>query len=51
MAKKNSTDSSAPKKAAKGAAAYYAIKKLAKGVFLVGAVAAVGKVLRGSRAT
>lgn len=38
------------KGAAKGAAAYYAVKKLFKGAFLVAAVAAVGKVLRGDRA-
>lgn len=44
-------DSSAPKKVAKGAAVYYAGKKLIKGAFLVGAVAAVGKVLRSNRAT
>lgn len=44
-------NSSAPKKAAKGAAVYYAGKKVLKGAFLVGAVAAVGKVLRGNRAT
>lgn len=43
--------SSAPKKAAKGAAVYYGLKKLGKGAFLVAAVAAVGKVLRGNRAT
>lgn len=44
-------DSSAPKKVAKGAAVYYAGKKLFKGAFLIAAVAAVGKVLRGDRAT
>ena len=44
-------NSSTPKKAAKGAAAYFAGKKLFKGAFLVAAVAAVGKVLRGNRAT
>jgi hypothetical protein len=44
------TDSSAPKKVAKGAAVYYAGRKLLKGVFLIGAVAAIGKVLRGDRA-
>ena len=46
MGKKNS---SAPKKVAKGATAYYAVKKLFKGAFLVAAVAAVGKVLRSGR--
>lgn len=39
------------KTAGKAAAVYYAGKKLLKGAFLVGAVAAVGKVLRGNRAT
>jgi hypothetical protein len=43
--------SSAPAKVAKGAAAYYAIKKLFKGAFVVAGVAAVAKVLRGDRAT
>jgi hypothetical protein len=37
------------KGAAKGAAAFYAVKKLFKGAFVVAAVAAVGKVLRGDR--
>lgn len=37
------------KGAAKGAAAYYAVKKLIKGAFAIAAVAAVGKVLRGDR--
>jgi hypothetical protein len=41
--------SSAPKKVAKGAAVYFAVKKLVKGAFVVGAVAAVAKVLRGDR--
>lgn len=40
---------STAKGAAKGAAAYYAVKKLFKGAFAVAAVAAVGKVLRGDR--
>lgn len=44
-------DNSKAKKAAKGAAVYYGAKKLLKGVFLLGAVAAVGKVLKGGRAT
>lgn len=44
-------DKSKVKTAAKGAGAYYAIKKLLKGAFVIGAVAAVGKVLRGNRAT
>lgn len=39
------------KTAGKAAAAYYAVKKLAKGALVIGAVAAVGKVLRGNRAT
>lgn len=42
-------DKSKAKTAAKGAAVYYAAKKLVKGAFLIGAVAAVGKVLRGDR--
>lgn len=42
--------SSKAKGAAKGAAAYYALKKLFKGAFAVAAVAAVGKVLKGNRA-
>ncbi|HVM20427.1 MAG TPA: hypothetical protein VM307_10745 [Egibacteraceae bacterium] len=48
MAKK---DTSPAKTAAKGAAVYYGVKKLLKGVFLAGAVAAVAKVLRGNKAT
>ena len=38
------------KGAAKGAAAFLALKKLTKGAFAIAAVAAVGKVLRGDRA-
>lgn len=41
---------STAKTAAKGAAGIYAVKKLFKGAFVVAAVAAVGKVLRGDRA-
>lgn len=37
------------KGAAKGAAAYYGVKKLFKGAFAVAAIAAVGKVLKGDR--
>ena len=43
-------DSSKVKGAAKGAAAYLALKKLFKGAFAIAAVAAVGKVLKGDRA-
>lgn len=39
------------KGAAKGAAIYYAMKKLTKGALAVAAVAAIGKVLRGDRGT
>lgn len=42
-------DNSKAKTAAKGAAAYYALKKVFKGAFVVAAVAAVGKVLKGDR--
>ena len=49
MAKKK--DSNTAKTAAKGAAAYYALKKVFKGAFAIAAVAAVGKVLKGNRAT
>lgn len=42
-------DSSKAKGAAKGAAAYYALKKIFKGAFAIAAVAAVGKVLKGNR--
>lgn len=42
-------DTSTAKTAAKGAAAYYAVKKLFKGAFAIAAVAAVGKVLKGDR--
>jgi hypothetical protein len=52
MAKnKRDSNGSPAKTAAKGAAAYYAIKKLFKGAFVVAGVAAVAKVLRGDRAT
>ena len=51
MARKNKADASNPAKtAAKGAAAYYGIKKLFKAAFIVASVAAVTKVLRGNRA-
>lgn len=50
MPRTSRESSNAPAKAAKGAAAYYAIKKLFKGAFVVAAVAAVAKVLRGERA-
>ena len=39
------------KTAAKGVAAAIAVKKIVKGVFVAGAVAAVVKVLRGGRTT
>lgn len=50
MAKDKAKDSKV-KGAAKGAAAYLAIKKLFKGAFIVATVAAVGKVLKGNRAS
>lgn len=50
MAKRKKADDSSPAKtAAKGAAAFYAVKKLFKGAFIVAGVAAVAKVLRGNR--
>ena len=44
-------DKSTAKTAAKAGAGLFAIKKLFKGAFLIATVAAVGKVLRGNRAT
>ncbi len=43
------SDGSPAKTAAKGAAALYAAKKLVKGAFVLSAVAAIAKVLRGNR--
>ena len=42
-------EGSKAKTAAKGAAAYYAVKKLIKGALAVAGVAAVVKVLKGDR--
>jgi len=42
-------EGSKAKTAAKGAAAYYAVKKLVKGALAVAGVAAVVKVLKGDR--
>ena len=51
MARNKVEETSTPAKVAKGAAAYYAVKKIFKGAFLVATVAAVGKVLTGNRKT
>jgi hypothetical protein len=50
MARKKSDDSTV-KTAAKGAGAFYAIKKLFKGAFIVAGIAAVTKIVRGKSAT
>ena len=51
MARKNKKEDSKVKTAAKGAGAFYAIKKLFKGAFIVGAIAAVTKIVKGNKAT
>ena len=49
MAKKTAENQSTAKGVAKGAAAYFAVKKIFKGLFAIAAVAAIGKVLAGNR--
>jgi hypothetical protein len=44
-------DKSTVKTAAKAGGAFYAIKKLLKGAFVIAGIAAVGKVLRSKSAT
>ena len=49
MAKADADGGSKAKTAAKGAAVYYAVKKLVKGTLAVAGIAAIVKVLRGDQ--